>query len=285
MITASQIQKKLFELNDKTAAGEVLVINIRQDGFEMAELTRSPFVITRIADLSFREEMMNVEELGGYFSQFVSEFDLVRKNYSSVYINWMSRHFTLLPESFYAPANAKELLAFNIGPIDGEQVLSGNAGNDTRLVYSIPALLKNQLDKLFPKHELRHAGDTSIRLFFSHFQLQAADVFIHLHPQSMELMIKKGKQLLLYNLFPVKSDEDVLYYLLFSIEQLRLDPAALKLAIAANRETGDELFKALKKYIRQVNFAVNDKMIERKEAFESIPHHYYFGLLNRLLCE
>ena len=99
------------------------------------------------------------------------------------------------------------------------------------------------------------------------------------------MCIKRDKQLLLYNIFSTKSDEDILYYLMFSVEQFKLDPNSLKLCVAANRETNDELFKTLKRYIKNVNFAVSDKIIERTETFETIPHHYYFTLLNRLLCE
>ena len=78
---------------------------------------------------------------------------------------------------------------------------------------------------------------------------------------------------------------DVLYYIMFSIEQFELNPLTLKLFISANRKTDDGLFTALKKYIKHVDFTVSDKLIVRKEAFEQLPHHYYFSMLNRLLCE
>lgn len=49
----------------------------------------------------------------------------------------------------------------------------------------------------------------------------------------------------------------------------------MKVAIAANRETSDTLFAAIKKYIRNVEYAVSDKLIIRKEELEKLPHHYY----------
>jgi hypothetical protein len=285
MITASQIQKKLFELNDQTTANAVLVINISENGFQMATFSKEPFTIGRIGEIMFEEALKDPVELGHYFSQFVGEFDLGKKNYDSIYLNWLNKHFTLVPDSFYTPAKAGELLDFNIGHSPGESVSTNDIVGEAKLVYSMPDELKSRLDKLFPKHDLKHFGHTSIQLFFTHFQLKNADVFINIHSQHMELMIKKEKQLLLYNLFDIKSDEDILYYLLFSIEQFNLNPLTLKLSIAANRETNDELFKAIKKYIKLVSFVVSDKMIQRKETFESIPHHFYFILLNRLLCE
>ena len=190
-----------------------------------------------------------------------------------------------MPNSFYTADKAKELLDFNIGNIENETVLTNDVLGDVKFVYSIPASFKNTLDKTFPKHDIKHFGYNSIQLFFDHFQLKNADVFLNIHNGSIELLIKKDKQLLLYNMFNTKSDEDILYYLMFSVEQFKLNTLTLKLSIAANRETGDELFKSIKKYIKQVNFVVSDKIIVRKETFESIPHHFYFILLNRLLCE
>ena len=285
MITASQIQKKFYELKESSSLNSILIINICETGFEMVTFTKEPFIITKIGEITFHDGFKNQDELSQYFLQFVNEFDLSKNNYNNIYINWLNKHFTLVPNSFYTADKAKELLDFNIGNIENETVLTNDVLGDVKFVYSIPASFKNTLDKTFPKHDIKHFGYNSIQLFFDHFQLKNADVFLNIHNGSIELLIKKDKQLLLYNMFNTKSDEDILYYLMFSVEQFKLNTLTLKLSIAANRETGDELFKSIKKYIKQVNFVVSDKIIVRKETFESIPHHFYFILLNRLLCE
>ncbi len=285
MITASQIQKKVYELKENSSSNSILVINVSESGFELVTFTKEPYTITKIGELIFKDEFKDQDELSHYFVQFVNEFDITKTNYDNIYINWLNKHFTLVPNAFYSAEKAKELLDFNIGNIENESILTDDVLGDVKFLYSIPSHFKATLDKTFPKHNIKHFGFSSIQLFFNHFQLKNADVFMNIHLQSIELLIKKDKQLVLYNMYNVKSDEDILYYLLFSIEQLKLNPLNLKLSIAANRETGDELFKSIKKYVKQVNFVVSDKIILRKEAFESIPHHYYFNLLNRLLCE
>ena len=199
-------------------------------------------------------------------------------------MNWLGNHFTLVPSSFYNADKAKELLEFNIGSTTDELTFTNDI-NDIKLIYSVPAELKNTLDKTFPNHNFKHIGYGSLKLFFTHFQLKNADVFINLHNGQTEVLIKKDKQPVLYNIFKTQSDEDILYYVMFSIEQFELNPATLKLFISANRKTDDSLFTALKKYIKHVDFTVSDKLIVRKEAFEQLPHHYYFSILNRLLCE
>jgi hypothetical protein len=284
MISATAIQKHLIELKQEKLTADILVITISQNGFEAATFTKAPHTITKIAASTIKESIKQPEELSDLFIQFITETGLQKQNFHSILINWLGEHFTLVPSSFYDPEKAREMLEFNVGPMEGETILT-NEVNDIKFIYSVPTELKNVLDRTFPNHNFKHIGYSSLKLFLSHFQLKNADVFVNIHEGQTELLIKKDKRPVLYNMFRTHSDEDVLYYLMFSVEQFDLDPLHLKLYVAANRDANDALFVNLKKYIRNVEFTISDKLIIRKEAFEQMPHHNYFSVLNRLLCE
>ncbi len=284
MLTTTEIQKNVIELKQEKLQSEVLVINLSFYGFEVVCFTSSPYTITKIAEAVFKEPVKHGDELTDLFLQFVSENIPNKGNYKSVLVNWMGNHFTLVPASFYDAEKAKEMLEFNVGGTTGELNFTNDV-NDIKLIYSVPSELKNSLDKTFPNHNFKHIGYSTMKLFFTHFQLKNADIFLNLHQGQTEVLIKKDKKPVLYNMFKTQSDEDVLYFLLFSVEQFDLNPLTLKLFISANRATNDSLFTAIKKYIKNVEFTVSDKMIVRKEAFEQTPHHFYFSALNRLLCE
>lgn len=284
MITATQLHKNMIELTDKTLIGKTLVLDVSETGFEFAVFTAEPITITRIGELTFQEELRDLSDLNNYFSQFIGEFGLNNIKFQNIYVNWLSKNFTMVPASFYSPEKSKELLAFNVGEVNNETILTNDVTGDIKLIYSVPTELKQNIDKIFPNHTFNHNGYSNIQSFFSHYQLKNNDVFLNIHNNQIELMIKKDKKLLLYNVFNTKSNEDILYYLMFSVEQFNLDPVTLRLALAGNRATTDELFKTIKKYIKNSEFVSSDKIIVRKEAFETIPHHYYFLLLNRLLC-
>jgi hypothetical protein len=284
MVGTLQTQKKLFELKENPEKADILVINLDTSGFETALLSKD-LTIIKTGELIFKEVPKNSEDLENYFAQLVSEFHLAQPTFTSIYINWPGKNFTLVPSAYYKPEKAKELLEFSVGKTEEGTICVNDVKPDIKLVFSVPTSLKNILDKTFPHHQLQHSGACLINLFFTHFQLKKANVLLSIREKQIELVIKKDKQLLLYNIFDIKTNEDILYYLLFSIEQFKLDPVTLQLAISANRETNDELFDAVKKYIRHVNFAVTDKVIQRKEVFETLPHHFYFSLLNRPVCE
>ncbi len=284
MLSTTDIQKNVIELKVEKLPSEVLVINLSYHGFEVVSFTKSPYTITKIAESVFKEPVKHADELSDLLLQFVSENNFNKENYKSILVNWLGNHFTLVPASFYDADKAKEMLEFNVGGTNGELTFTNDV-NDIKLIYSVPAELKNSLDKTFPNHNFKHIGYSTMKLFFTHFQLKNADIFLNIHQGQTEILIKKDKKPVLYNMFKTQSDEDVLYYLLFSVEQFELNPTTLKLFVSANRATTDNLFTAIKKYVKHVDFTVSDKIIVRKEAFEQTPHHFYFSALNRLLCE
>lgn len=283
-MTGTTVHNTNIELKLEKVQAEVLVLNLSYHGLEAAVFTGSPYTIIKIALAEFKEPVKHADELSQLFLQFVADNHLNKQNYKSVLVNWLGDHFTLVPASFYNPDKAKEMLEFNVGGTNGELTFTNDV-NDIKLIGAVPAELKSALDKTFANHNFKHIGYSSMKLFFTHFQLKNADVFLNIHNGLTEVLIKKDKKPVLYNMFKTQNDEDILYYLLFSIEQFNLDPAALKLFISANRPTTDNLFTAIKKYVRHVDFTVSDKVIIRKEVFEQTPHHYYFTALNRLLCE
>lgn len=284
MITSAAIQKNNYSLKLDSYSSEVLVLTISNNGFELAAFSKAPYTITKIADINFELTVKDSNELNDYLLQFISESGINKQTLKTIYINWTGNHFTLLPASFYDPEKVSDLLEFNIGKTHEETIITSDV-NDIKLIYSIPGAIKSTIDKLFPSHNLKHIGYSSIKLFFNHFQLKNADMFLNIHKRHTEILIKKDKKLLTYNLYNTNSDEDVLYYILFSVEQFNLNPSSVKLAVAGNKETSSELFNTLKKHIRNIDFAVNDKLLIRKEELEKLPHHFYFTTLNRLLCE
>jgi hypothetical protein len=66
------------------------------------------------------------------------------------------------------------------------------------------------------------------------------------------------------------------------MEQFGLDPEIARVSMAGQIEAGSELHRAITKYIRFTNFAVNDLAVSAELGF---PDHYYFTLLNQHLCE
>lgn len=75
-------------------------------------------------------------------------------------------------------------------------------------------------------------------------------VFIHFQLSSFQIIVTKGKQLILFNAFEHKTPEDFMYYVLFTLEQLQLNPESITTQLLGNISEQSDCFKIAYNYIR-----------------------------------
>jgi hypothetical protein len=98
-------------------------------------------------------------------------------------------------------------------------------------------------------------------------------MFVHVSATHFEIIIIQNQKLLLYNSFDYKTPEDFIYYILFTAEQLHLNPETFKLELLGAISEEDSLFAIAYKYIRntqlfEVGFMHGDfSETEKREHF------------------
>jgi hypothetical protein len=75
-------------------------------------------------------------------------------------------------------------------------------------------------------------------------------VFVHIQKENFEIIVVKNQELLLFNSFQYATPEDFIYFLIFTCEQLQLNPETISVQLMGNCTEGDKLFKMAYKYIR-----------------------------------
>ena len=78
-------------------------------------------------------------------------------------------------------------------------------------------------------------------------------VFVHFSADKFEIIVVQNQKLLLFNSFDYKTKEDFIYYLLFTAEQLNLNPEHFRLQLLGDISEESELFEIAFKYIRNVS--------------------------------
>ena len=215
---------------------------------------------------------------------FLQNFSLSSQKFEKVNVAVLNAEFTILPEAYKLDLEEKSYLTFSTGNLQLKNTFHHRI-LDFRFCYGMDAELLSDLEKVFSHASIRHAGAVNLHLFFNHFSLQNSDVFLALGDSCMEIMIKKQNKLIFYNVYKYSSNEDVLYYLLFAVEQYELNPLTVKLAIASQLGIQSDLHKTISKYIKQVLYAVVGSPVKTHKDISKLPQHYYFTLLNQHLCE
>jgi hypothetical protein len=99
-----------------------------------------------------------------------------------------------------------------------------------------------------------------------------------------DLVIFDGRQLTYFNSFSFQNPDDVVYYLIFVLEQLKFNPESMPLVLLGNVEKGGALFELLYRYIRHIEFGRRNETYKYSYLFGQVPPQLNYPLMNFLSC-
>src|SRR5690554_7034351 len=79
-------------------------------------------------------------------------------------------------------------------------------------------------------------------------------MYLHFQQNSFDCIILKEGSLELYNTYSFNTPEDFIYYTLFSMEQLMLNPETLPVFLCGDIDKGDANYNMAYTYIRNLEF-------------------------------
>jgi hypothetical protein len=124
----------------------------------------------------------------------------------------------------------------------------------------------------------KHANTILVsRLLESSKNNDAKKMFVYINEGHFEIIVVQNQQLLLFNSFDYKTPEDLIYYLLFTAEQLNLNPESFSLEFLGDITEDDDYYKITYKYIRNVSlFDVSD--MQKNNSFSKADNLKHFIL-------
>jgi hypothetical protein len=214
----------------------------------------------------------------------LNNYRLTQRKFKHVNACVLNHHFSLTPEAFATPGNARTFLKFSSGEEQLKNTYHSRFDNIS-FCYTIDQELLSVLERSFKNVTVRHAGAVCIHLLFSNSSIKNSNLLLNFNKGVFEIAAKDNNQLIYYNAFNYETTEDVLYYLLFMMEQYDLNPLTCKVAVAGQTEAESDLLKSIRKYVKTVTLAVNDKSFHKSFGDLKLPDHTFFSLTNQHLCE
>lgn len=102
-------------------------------------------------------------------------------------------------------------------------------------------------------------------------------MYVHVADTHFEIVIIQNQKLILYNSFDYKNAEDFIYFILFTAEQLQLNPDNFQLQLLGVIDETDDLYQICYKYIRNITFLQNNNP---SNNFSELENRHHFILLN-----
>ena len=264
-----------------------LSVQLLHDGFVYCILDIDQNKYIALESYSF-PYLSNNDQLCSEYEKIISGLDFFKNDFKLIKIIYSDSKVTLIPAPLFEEKEKNTYLNFTENISEGFEVNFDKLTNlDTYNVYAVPACIKNKLLEVFPKHKIFHNSSSLLENLLIQFKRQDKEkkLFLNVQSSHFEIIVLEGKKLLFYNSFAYKNSEEFIYFILFVFEQMNLNPENIELTILGELSQEGSLYEILFKYIRNIKFMTRNDSFKYSEAFQKIPAHYFYNLLNLNLCE
>lgn len=232
-----------------------LSIQISLSGLSFCVLHRESNTITYLKYFSTKKKQNPFEALDLLKHAFNTEKEL-QNTFNSVTVIHENELSTLVPKPLFNEDNLADYLKFNAKILKSDLIAYDDLLiNDTVNVYVPYVNINNFIYDTFGAFSFKHFSTILIDKILS-IEKNAEDskMYVNVSNSHFEIIVTNKSNLILYNTFEYTTKEDFIYYILFSAEQLELNPETINLILVGDIDKKDELYTITYKYIRNVSF-------------------------------
>ncbi|RMB60616.1 DUF3822 family protein [Dokdonia sinensis] len=241
---------------EQTTYNRSLSIQVRLDGLSFFTQNLDSNEILAAETMPFTHKV----DAAGLLPKIQSIFEkhkALQHSFKEVNVIYVNALFTLVPRALFKESALTDYLKFNTKILKTDFVTYDEIANQELMNVYIPyANVNNFFFEKFGSFRFYHAISKLIEKIGNQGAINPEGcLHINIHSTSFELVIIQNKKLKLANVFNYITKEDFIYYILFTIEQLELDPEKLEVKISGAIDKNDKRYTFLYKYIRNISIS------------------------------
>lgn len=260
-----------------------LSIQLSLDGFSFCIINKNTNEISEVIHHPFVNKSSTPQKhLENVVQLFKTEKKL-QKKYDSVNFTHINDMSTLVPKSLFDSDNIKNYIKYSSKTYQNDYVVYDEIENHDIINVYIPFVnLNNFFLEKFGSFEYKHFSTILIENLLNTYKFsEHPHMFIHLDDYHFEIVVIANSKLLFYNSFKHQTKEDFIYYILFTAEQLNLNPEKFELILLGNISKENEYYKIAYKYVRNISLIENRFKYKFSSNFNETIKRKYFTLLNQ----
>ncbi len=257
-----------------------LALLVGLDGFSYCCMDTLQKSVTAFKEIDFSDYPKSSRVEDHYSMAFMSD-PVLSQTYDEVVVLHRNSLNTFVPKAIFDEDYLGSYLQYNTKVFETDFFASDDLANyEMHNVYIPYVNINNFLIDQFGTFDYRHANTILVsRLLDLSKNNDEKQVFVHFGGTKFEIVIVQNQKLLLFNSFDFSTKEDFIYYLLFTAEQLNLNPELFKLQLLGNISVENELFEIAYKYVRNVSiFDVSELNYKNTFTFEENLKHFILFL-------
>jgi hypothetical protein len=231
-----------------------LAIQVSLNGLSFAifdTLTNKPIGLDKIPVTNFQINT-KIESL---FSEAFLKYPELKSGYDEVVIIHSNNLSTFVPNALFDEEYLGSYLQFNTKVFETDFFAFDQLPNyEMNNVYIPYVNMNNYFIDQFGAFDYRHANTILIeKLLDLSKNIDDRKMFVHVSETHFEIVVIQNQKLEFYNSFDYKTPEDFIYYILFTAEQVHLNPEHFKLELLGKINEESSLFQMAYKYVRNTS--------------------------------
>ena len=251
--------KPVFELKNTTYR---LSIQLSLNGFSFCITNSEGKIIATVSNFSSKEDLTEQELKHKLVTAFDTKPEL-QAQFTHVTVIYTNDLYCFVPKQFYNDKHKEVYFKYSIKTLATDFISADELSVAPIINLFIPYInINNYLIERFTEFEFLHSSGLLVNYLLQKEALETdPKIYLHFYAKHFDIIVTKGKELLLCNTYINQSNEDVLYYLLFAMEQLKLSPQEVEVKLLNTIE--NELYELLYTYIKNMSTSKTDTLIHR----------------------
>ncbi len=246
-----------------------LSIQVCLDGLSFFTQNIATSKIINYKSISFTQKV-DPSSLLKEVSSIFDDHSELQESFNKVEIIYSNTLFTIVPKAIFDPEKLTDYLKFNTKILATDFIAYDAIDTQDIVSIYIPyANINNFFFDTFGAFDYYHGMSLFIKnVLDNEVSYDTPKMFIHIHKNSFDLVVTHKKKLLLANSFEFYAKEDFIYYTLFTLEQLELNPDTVTVEFTGYIKKNDPLYTIAYTYIRNIT-------IKEEQHSSSIPNIDY----------
>lgn len=258
-----------------------LSIQVSLSGLSFCILNIETNSVTFLKTFGFNKRLNPNQVLDKLQNYFNSESEL-KETFSEVIVIHKNELSTFVPKALFNEDILADYLKFNNKILSTDFITFDEITlNDSVNVYVPYININNYLYDVFGEFTYKHFSTILIEeILKAEKNAEKPKMYVNICNEYFEVVVIKNGRLKFYNTFEYYTKEDFIYYILFTAEQLGLNPESFELIFTGNIDSKDELYTVAYKYVRFVFFSKRMDAYKYSDTAQPQNNHSQFVILN-----
>jgi len=263
---------------------KALSIQVSLNGLSFCVLNSHTNTIEHLSKHVSDKQLSPIEALQ-LLEKTITSVSILQESFKSVLVIHENELSCLVPKALFSEENIADYLKFNARILKTDYIAYDNLKvNDSVNVYVPYVNINNAIYSKYGEFIYKHHSTVLIEEILKLEKNAAkAKMYVNVATHHFDIVVVANGSLKLYNTFDYVTKEDFIYYILFSSEQLGLNPENFELILSGEIDSRSELHAIAYKYVRFVFFAKRMDSYKFLDEAQPVTDHDNFVLIHSLL--